>query len=331
MSKKYKTEYLQMDLFIGFPGELAVRDEQQSMERNLFSLTKKKRTEPIVHTWIDKTNLKHTIKIVGDNELGIATIWDKDFLLYVISQLMEAKKRGGKPSPRLFIMPGEFFRWMGIKRVSGRDFIRFEAMVKRLQRTNVSRTSQVRFKDSKIKETEESWYWLIRYEFVPSQKDNRRGVEIWLDPVFYRQIVGSNVLHIDQDYFGITGGLARWCYEFFRKSAGVRGEGVWRISFRDLYAKSGVLSSFADFKKSLRDIVEKQEVVGYLLTISESSDSRNPYLMAQRRNCLPNDDPNFEYRELGNNNRYKENKKVWDEMNRQDAKQLADDLGLKDF
>jgi plasmid replication initiation protein len=74
------------------------------------------------------------------------------------------------------------------------------------------------------------------------------------------------ILTIERAYFSLTGGFERWLYRIVRKHGGRQRSG-WRSEFGHLYLKSGGLSPFRRFAFELRDIVRRQPLPGYVLSI----------------------------------------------------------------
>ena len=66
----------QLDLFIASASDVSPKAHQDLMARCWFSLSKKKRTLPIIHRMSDSF-----IEITGDDRYGIATIFDNDVLV----------------------------------------------------------------------------------------------------------------------------------------------------------------------------------------------------------------------------------------------------------
>ena len=79
------------------------RDQQDLMAFPFFSLAKTKRTEPIIY---EQGNVK--VEVAGLSTVGIATIWDADFLIWVASQLNAALEAEERPTRRLWIIPYPF-------------------------------------------------------------------------------------------------------------------------------------------------------------------------------------------------------------------------------
>ena len=88
------TEHQDLVTFMAVASDVAVKDQMDLMSRSWFSLTAK-RTEPIEYSFDDRrSKRKETVRITGTQEHGIATIFDQDLLIFVISQLVEPTARG---------------------------------------------------------------------------------------------------------------------------------------------------------------------------------------------------------------------------------------------
>src|SRR5260370_34575758 len=86
------------DFFIADILDWALKDDRHSMEHPMFSLSKKpdKRIRRYEHNGISVT--------VTPSVLGLATIWDKDILLYCISVLMEGLNHWRKDVIRTLLL-----------------------------------------------------------------------------------------------------------------------------------------------------------------------------------------------------------------------------------
>ena len=80
-------------LFRALPGDLAPRDAQDLMAYPFFSLAKSKRLSPI-----DFKAGAITIRVEAVPEHGMATIWDADVLIWVASQIVNARDGGDRKS-----------------------------------------------------------------------------------------------------------------------------------------------------------------------------------------------------------------------------------------
>ena len=92
-----KQKYPKDDLFICDVADAVLKDIMPQMEHPFYSLSKKPETSIRRYehngSWIEVTP---SVK-------GLATIYDKDILIYAISQIMEKLNRGEEVSPRVRI------------------------------------------------------------------------------------------------------------------------------------------------------------------------------------------------------------------------------------
>ena len=105
--------------------------------------------------------------------------------------------------------------------------------------------------------------------FLHNRNGKPDGIEMIVPDWFYAAVLDDAlVLTIDRNYFRLTGGLARWLYRLVRKHGGKQEFG-WSFDFPHLHAKSGSLSPLKHFAYDLRDIVRRQALPGYRLTIEQ--------------------------------------------------------------
>ncbi|MBV9509903.1 MAG: replication initiator protein A, partial [Caulobacteraceae bacterium] len=74
----------QLDLFVTIPGDLPTHDQQEMMERPFFSLSKQRRTEAIDYE-VQNGATTISVNVTAPPEIGIATIWDCDILIWATS------------------------------------------------------------------------------------------------------------------------------------------------------------------------------------------------------------------------------------------------------
>ena len=111
--------------------------------------------------------------------------------------------------------------------------------------------------------------WINEWKEKADQRGRPLGLELIVPDWFYAAVLDDAlVLTIDRAYFDLTGGLERWLYRLVRKHGG-RQEFGWSFDFIHLHAKSGSLSPLKHFAYDLRDIVRRQALPGYRLTIEQ--------------------------------------------------------------
>jgi plasmid replication initiation protein len=245
----------QFDLFIASASEVSPKEHRDLMARNWFSLAKQKRTEPIQHTFGE-----NWVKITGDDSYGIATIFDNDVLLFVISQYMSAINNN-IPTGRRFQFTGyEYFKFIGKNKFGGKGYDDLWRALERLHHTFVE--TNIRMDNSN---RHHSFNWLSEIKQV-KDGNTHKGYEIVIPDWLYESVVEKKiVLTLDDDYFKIRGGLERWLYLFARKSSGYN-TGGWSEGLFSIYQKSGSKSSFSEFKRSISAIIKRGGVLGYKIS-----------------------------------------------------------------
>jgi plasmid replication initiation protein len=259
----------QLEVFRALPGDLMPRDAQDLMVYPFFSLAKSRRITPI-----DFCRDDVVIRVEGTAEHGIATIWDADILIWSASQIVEARDAGLPTSRRLVSTPYEVLRFIR-RGTSVRDYMRLKAALDRLQSTTVA---------TSIRQTSgrrlHRFSWIN--EWLERSDDHGRplGMELVLPDWFYSGVLDHTlVLTIDRQYFELTGGIERWLYRLVRKHGGKQPQG-WRFDVRYLHIKSGSLAPLPSFAFEIRDIVKRQSLPGYHLTLERSS--RNEEVLSFR-------------------------------------------------
>ena len=258
MSSRHSTEREQLDLFRALPGDLAPRDAQDLMAYPFFALAKSKRLAPI-----DFKAGSIVIRVEAVPEHGMATIWDADVLIWAASQIVEARDAGLRPSRLMGTTPYEILNFIG-RGVSLRDYDRLKAALDRLQSTTVATSIR-----QPTERRMHRFSWINEWKEKADSRGRPLGLELIVPDWFYAAVLDDAlVLTIDRAYFDLTGGLERWLYRLVRKHGG-RQEFGWSFDFIHLHAKSGSLSPLKHFAYDLRDIVRRQALPGYRLTIEQ--------------------------------------------------------------
>jgi plasmid replication initiation protein len=253
----HDAEREQLELFRALSGNLAPRDAQDLMAYPFFSLAKSKRTKPI-----DFLSGEVVIKVEASAEHGMATIWDADVLIWAATQIVQARDRGLRASRLMAATPYEILTFTG-RTTSARDYHRLKAALDRLQSTSV--LTSIR---QPAERRRHRFSWINEWKETADANGRPLGVELILPDWFYAGVLDNAlVLTIDRAYFSLTGGLERWLYRLVRKHGGSQRSG-WSFDFEHLHAKSGALSPLKHFAFDLRDIVRRQPLPNYRLSIS---------------------------------------------------------------
>ena len=131
----------QVGLFGGCGSDVAARDTQDLMAWPFFSLAKSKRVRPI-----DFRMGEVSILVEATAEYGMATIWDADVLIWVASQIVEARDAGRPTSRLIAATPHEILAFT--RRGTGKaSYERLKAGLDRLQSTTIA--TSIRQRDAR--------------------------------------------------------------------------------------------------------------------------------------------------------------------------------------
>jgi len=244
------------DLFICDVLDAIPKDDMASMEHPIFSLSTKPDTRVLRYEHRDVV-----VKIVP-SVLGLATIYDKDILIYCISQLM-AKKNAGEPlAQTLHLNAHELLVWTN-RETSGDSYRRLKQAFERLRGTMITTNLKTNG------EEEAQGFGLIeKFKIVRSTGSGRMSeLEVKLSDWIYRIIQGSEVLTLSRDYFRLRKPTDRRIYELARKHCGEQDE--WKISLELLQKKSGVSSHYREFKSMIRELVENDHLPDYRVELED--------------------------------------------------------------
>ncbi len=246
----------QLDLFVGVGGDIAARDAQDLMAWPFFSLAKSKRVRPI-----DFRMGEVSILVEATAEHGMATIWDADVLIWVASQIVEARDAGRPTSRLIAASPHEILAFTG--RGTGKaGYDRLRAALDRLQSTSIA--TSIRQRGARRRHR---FSWINEWRERLDESGRALGIEMIVPDWFYEGVLDrALVLTIDPAYFGLTGGLERWLYRIVRKHGG-RQKGGWSFDIAHLHLKSGALSPLKRFAFDIREIVRRQPLPGYRLAL----------------------------------------------------------------
>jgi len=250
----------QLDLFLATASDVAPKEHRDLMARCWFNLAKQKRIEPIHHRYGD-----NWVKITGNPKLGIATIYDNDILLFVISQYINALNLGMATGRRFQFTAYEYFKFIGKNKFGGKGYSDLWKSLERLHHTFVE--TNIRVDEGR---RHHSFNMLSEIRQM-ADGNTHRGYELVIPDWLYESVVEKKiVLTLDDGYFNIRGGLERWLYMFARKSSGWQPQG-WAESLYSIYLKSGSRSTYPEFKRAIKRIVDKGSILGYKVEMLETA------------------------------------------------------------
>ncbi len=244
------------ELFLCDIADAALKDDMASMEHPIFSLSKKPDTT-IRHYETDKVKIE-----VIPSVMGVATIYDKDILIYAVSKIMAAKNRGETPS-REVVMSARDLLIFTNRPTGGTQYKRLKDSLNRLNGTRI--TTNIKTGG------EEQFRAFGLVDDVLIRKSDTSGQVIeWgvtLSKWLFNAIEANEVLTLHSDYFRLRKPLERRVYELGRKHCGMKN--TWKINLELLKKKSGSLSPLKRFKYLIKDIIKNDHLPDYHLSMDD--------------------------------------------------------------
>jgi plasmid replication initiation protein len=256
----------QVDVVLDGLLDAPLKDERALMEFPFFALTKRPRMAPFVYD-------DGAVRVeVQPGHKGIATVWDKDVLIYCASVINDRIERGLEVQPRLRFSAFEFLRLTG-RSTSARGYELFLDALDRLQSTAVKTTITSGYEDI---EERRAFSWIDKYRIVTRRNKAGRNVmvavEVWLNEWLWRALVENRrVLTISRDYFSLEMGLERRLYELARKHCG-RQRG-WRIGLARLAEKCGSARGLKQFRAEIAKVIERDHLPEYVMAFELGASS----------------------------------------------------------
>jgi plasmid replication initiation protein len=229
------------------------KDDLATMEHPVFSLSTRPdlRILSYAHNGVEIT--------VTPSVRGLATIHDKDILIYCISQLMAALNAGRAVSRTVTLKAHDLLVATN-RETSGDAYRRLRETFERLAGTRIT-TNLV----SGDVEVTRGFGLIETWEIVRKTRGGRMiSVSVTLSEWLYRAILSSAVLTLSRDYFRLRKPLERRIYELARKHCG-RQES-WRISVEVLLKKSGSASPRRVFRAMLREMILADHLPDYAMS-----------------------------------------------------------------
>lgn len=249
----------QRDFFILDISDVVPKDDLASMEHPLFSLA----TKPDMRH-LEYRNGRNRLKIVPSGA-GLPTVFDKDILIFCVSQLMHRKNRGEQIGKTVRFSARELLIATN-RKTGGIEYQRLEQAFQRL----IGTTFQTDIETGDRRETR--FFSLIESGsgFVMQQRGKWRldYCEVILSDWFMRALEANEVVTISQDYFRLRRPLERRIYEIARKHCGDQTK--WHIGLENLQNKTGSNAPLKKFRLNIRQVIESDHLPFYRMELNDN-------------------------------------------------------------
>ncbi|CAI3957249.1 MULTISPECIES: plasmid replication initiator TrfA [Commensalibacter] len=252
----------QEDFFICDIFDATPKGDMASMEHPIFSISTKPDLR-IKHY----ENGKNFIKVIPSVQ-GVATVHDRDILIFCISQTIAALNNKSEIKQTLRFKAYDFLSATN-RGTDGRGYEQLKAALTRLAGTRI----ETNITTGKY-EILEGFGLIENYKIVRETREGRmQEIEIKLSDWVFNAIKAHEVLTLHRDYFRLRKPLERRMYELARKHCGQQYS--WRIGLDKLQAKCGSGSTNKEFKRLVNKIIEQDNTYSHIPDYAVSLNGNN--------------------------------------------------------
>lgn len=277
----------QLMFFVPTIYDAPLKDDVNLMDVAPFSLSKR------ASKGIIRYELKDSlITIEGGAETGLATVFDYDIFLNMVSYLAEEvqqfrrdEAKGLRPTlpPKVYRPNASHILKFCRRSDGGKSYEDLEAALDRLANTTIK---VVNLSGGKRRQVD-SRPLIGGYSVVSRTGANKIDtIEITIPDWVYTSIVRNEnklpLLTLHQDYFLISSGLGRFIYRLARKAA---GKSDARYSVRELHRRSGSTQELRKFAYDLREFVTRTQAFPmpeYDLSIEDGRDDQMLFMRRRK-------------------------------------------------
>lgn len=234
----------QADFFVCDIFDAVPKGDMAAMEHPIFSISRKPDTKERLYK-----NGEQFVKVRPSNR-GIATVHDRDILIYCISQVMAALNEGREVKRQMRFKAFELLSATN-RRTGGEAYNRLREAFERLSGTRIQ-TNII----TGGEEILDDFGIIDRFRIIRETRDGRMlEIEVTLSDWMFNAIESKEVLTLSRDYFRLRKPLERRLYEIARKHCGTQDR--WVIGLAKLKEKCGSYSTDKEFKRMLVNILEE--------------------------------------------------------------------------
>lgn len=267
----------QGELFVCEIANWPVKDDLASMEVPLFSLSKGRDLEQREYRRGNRY-----LRVIPSS-VGSATVYDKDLLLYISSQIVEQlnlnKAQGqDKPVSKTVVVYSTDFLTGTERGEGGASYDRIIDMLRRLRgttiETNIPTGGRVQttgfslidnykvLSEKKTKQTKRD-----KDGKVTEEKEGARVLSftVTISDWLFEGLQTYEVLTLDKSYFKLTSAIHRRLYEIARKHCG--DQPMWKVNIDLLAEKIGFKRPRFKFRDELREAIRADALPQYRLAL----------------------------------------------------------------
>jgi plasmid replication initiation protein len=266
------------DFFLCDMFDYALKDDGASMEVPIFTLA----TKPDLTVWHWESKDGNRSITVTPSVQGRATQFDKDVLIYIVSQMTEALNRNRIDAKNRVVRFTAYDYLVSTnKPTGGKEYERLEIAMERLRGTSIK--TNIKTGGQRVKE---GFGLIERWKIIERSPDDEQmiAIEVTLSEWLFNAVQAHEVLTINRDYFRLRKPLERRLYELARKHTGHQAE--WKIGLELLHEKCGSKSELKEFRRMIVMIIESDTLPDYRILLDKESNQVHFYIKNQKRLAL---------------------------------------------
>lgn len=264
LQKLLPDRHANRDFFLADLLDYAMKDDGVSMEAPIFTLS----TKPDLSTWNWKSKDGTRSVEVYPSVKGRATQFDKDVLIYVVSQMTEALNRKREDAKNRTVRFVVYDYLVSTNKLTGgKEYKRLQYSLDRLRGTTIK--TDIRTGGTRIKE---GFGIIERWKIVEKSPNDERmvAVEVTLSEWLFNAVQAHEVLTIHRDYFRLRKPLERRLYEIARKHCGQQSN--WKIGLDLLREKCNAGSHIRAFRSQIITISKSNTLPEYIMVLDPEAD-----------------------------------------------------------
>lgn len=239
-----------------------IQGERTVAEFPFFALTKRAQMEPMIFE-SDAARIE-----INPSKTGVATIYDKEILLYIASLMVERLEKGETVDRYISFTANDLFRMTGTN-ASARSYTSLKASLSRLQGTQIITNIETGGEGS-----DSAFSWLlkadIKYTKLPNGERRVKNIEVMLCDWLHRAILSDRRIAAYHDDFFKLGPIERRLYELAKFNC-LDGT-PFEADAVDLAGRVGCSlepRAIENFKRTLREVARDQSLPEYSLSLTD--------------------------------------------------------------
>ena len=260
----------QSDFFICDVADAVLKDLIPTMEHPFYALSKKPDTKIRRYDYGDKW-----LEVVPSVK-GQATIYDKDILIYVVSQIMHKLNQGERVNRTIRFNPRDLLIFVN-RGTGGKDYDAFCEALDRLMGTVIKTNITTHGENSVIPLGDEEgigYFHLIEKAHVQRKNGVEGGRIMWaeieISEWVFNSIRRKSVLTLHRDYFRLRKPIERRVYEIARKLCGSKDR--QEIGLEKLFKRTGTQSELKKFRMMVKETAQTNHLPDYEVEYDEGRD-----------------------------------------------------------